>query len=193
MKLQYSNDLNYQEADKLRIKIEEIKKTLVQKKVKNLEAQHEKEIKLLDDKFGSETEEFDVNFNARMKEYQANSKQSEEEMNIRHKKEMDALMKNIEANPPKKMKYPPQWLHLKRSEELMAKQNRFQEADFAKFQRLNIEKAEEEKHGSANDKTNKAQIEKLITKQNLEKATLRKKIEVGAENLQKEKIKNVER
>ena len=78
-------------------------------------------------------------------------------------------------------------MHLKRSELLLAKGQRFKEADSAKKKSLEIEKIEMEKYKKEKNNKFQGKIEKLASKQTLERNALRKKIEIGIEIMQNDK------
>jgi len=111
----------------------------------------------------------------------------EEDLEIKHKSEMEALVKSLEQSLTTNIKFPPECLNLRRSEQLLAKQQRFKEADFAKQKRLTIEKKGMEKFNKSKNNKCQGKLEKLAKKQNLEKNAMRKKIESSIEIMQKEK------
>ena len=108
-------------------------------------------------------------------------------MNMRHKHEMETLAKHLEATANNNIKFPPEYLHLRRSEMNLSKQQRFKEAEFVKQKRLSIEKNESERFKKANNDKFKGKLEKLAHKQFLEKQALRKKIEAGLDVIDKER------
>ena len=152
-----------------------------------MEAQHENEMRALEEKYGKDNLDDDQEWSNKMREFEEKSRKMEEEMNFRHKSEMENLVKTLETSSPGNIKYPPEYLHLKRSEELLAKQQRFKEADFAKLKKLEIEKKEIEKYKIGKNNKFQGKIEKLASKQTLERNALKKKIETGIEIMQGEK------
>jgi len=147
-------------------------------------------LKALEEKFLKEDEDLGQNWDSKIKEYEEKSHKMEEELDIRHKSEMEALVKSLEQSLTTNMKFPPEYLNLRRSEILLAKQQRFKEADFAKNKRLAIEKTEIEKFNKSKNNKCQGKLEKLAKKQNLEKNAMRKKIESTIEIMQKEKKHN---
>jgi len=176
------------EADKINEKIKQIKNTLRLKKKRNLEGQHSAEHGQLEENLQKESEIHGGKWEQKMKEFEENSRKMEEDMNLRHKNEMETLAKHLEANAnTNNVKYPPEYLHLRRSEMILSRQQRFKEAEFVKQKRIQIEKNEMEKHGKTNNNKFKGKLEKLAHKQLLEKQALRKKIESTLDAFEKER------
>lgn len=130
---------------------------------------------------------YNSNWDAKNKEFEENSRKMEEEMNMRHKNDMENLAKHLESTSSNNIKYPPEYLHLRRSEMILSKQQRFKEAEFVKQKRIAIEKNENDKFKKANNDKFKGKLEKLAHKQFLEKQALRKKIEAGLDAMDKER------
>lgn len=187
IKKQYSEECNYVEAEKINDKIKQIKKSLADKKKRNLEAQHAQEMELLNNNEVKEMEAYSNAWDDKIKQFEQSSRKSEEEMNIRHKTEMETLAKQLEANVSNNIKYPPEYLHLRRSEMNLSKQQRFKEAEYVKQKRIAIERSESEKFKKQNNDKFKTKLEKLAHKQFLEKQALRKKIEATMNELEKER------
>ena len=187
IKKQYSEDCNYVEADKINDKIKQIKSTLAIKKKRNLENQHFSEHNMLEENFNKENELHNSNWDIKNKQFEENSRKMEEEMNSRHKNEMETLAKHLESTLNSNVKYPPEYLHLRRSEINLSKQQRFKEAEYVKQKRLAIERTENENFKKTNNDKFKGKLEKLAHKQFLEKQALRKKIESGLDAMDKER------
>jgi len=170
----------------------QIKQSLNLKKKKNLENQHSNEHNCLDENFNKELEVFNQSWDQKIREYEENSRKMEEEMNVRHKNEMEALAKNLESAVSQNIKYPPEYLHLRRSEQNLSKQQRFKEAELVKQKRIQIEKDTMENAGKNKNDKFKGKLEKLAGKQLLEKQALRKKIEAGLDGLEKERKRGEE-
>ena len=142
---------------------------------------------MLDENFNKEMEVFNSNWDSKIKEFEQNSRKMEDEMNLRHKNEMESLAKQLESSANNVIKFPPEYLNLKRSELNLSKQQRFKEAEYVKQKRMAIERDESEKFKKQNNDKFKGKLEKLAHKQFLEKQALRKKIEAGLDALEKER------
>jgi len=187
IKKQYSEESNYVEADKINEKIKQIKATLNIKKKKNLQNQHSNEGNLLEENFAKEMEAHNANFEQKMKDFEDYSKRADNDINSRHKGEMEALAKHLEETATANIKYPPEYLNLRKSEQNLAQQQRFKEAEFVKQKRLALEKETVKRFAEHKNDKFKGKLEKLAHKQLLEKQALRKKIETTLEQIEKEK------
>jgi len=187
IKRQYSEECNYIEADKINEKIKQIKSTLNLKKKKNLENQHINEVNLLEENFSKDMEMYNGNWEQKMKDFEEYSRKTEEDMNARHKNDMETLAKQLESNVVTNVKYPPEYLDLRRSEQILSRQQRFKEAEFVKQKRLALERDTIQKTNSHKNDKFKGKLENLAHKQLLEKQALRKKIESTLDEMEKER------
>ena len=141
----------------------------------------------LDEKYFKDQEELTLMWDTKIKEFILKSQKMEEEMDSKHKIEMENFCKNLENTMNTTMKFPPEYHNLRRSEMLLAQQQRFKEADFAKQKRISIEKTQVQKFTKSKNTKVQAKIEKESNKQQLEKSALRKKIQNGKDLMEKEK------
>lgn len=121
-----AKEARYDEADSLKLKIDEIKKSLVKKKKKDLEYRHIIEMDNLEVSYKREVDALNESWNLKFSDWEERSKGAEENLNSKHKKEMEELYSFLEDNLPKNVKFSREYLELKNQEENLVKQQRYE-------------------------------------------------------------------
>ena len=123
-KQECARESRYEEADQLKAKIEELRKSLLLKRKKDLELQHYSEMENLEQAYTREVEEFNTDWETKFQELEERSKAYDEALRQKHTKEMDELYVYLEQKLPKNVKYSKQYLDLKNQEENLVKLQR---------------------------------------------------------------------
>lgn len=97
---------------------------LKQKKKKDLEMQHYNELENLEVSYKRELENFNLYWDQQFKELEEKSERLEKELIVKHKKEMDDLLNNLEQKLPKNIKFSKEYLELKNQEESLVRLQR---------------------------------------------------------------------
>lgn len=184
---------NYDYTEEINIKIQEIKKTLVQERKKQLQLQHNVEIESLDSSYKRELEEFNENWDEVFKNFDEKSTKDKENLNMRHEQEMNELYNYLEEKLPKNVKYSKKFLDLKNQEENLVKLQRFKEAALLRKQLDAMDKFDTDKFNKDKYEKIKAQSVKTANKHMSEKSALEKKIDIKFEILKKDRQKNLEK
>jgi hypothetical protein len=192
-KKEYASEGKYEDAENCRIKIEEVKKTLKNKKKNNLEYQHVGEIGNLEQSYTKELEDFNNEYELKFQELEIKSKNSEMNLKEKHAKEMEDLYAFLEQKLPKNVKYSREYLELRSQEQNLVKLQRFKEASFVSKKVEVQEKIDAEKWNKEKTEKIKSQTVKTAQKHLSEKNALKKKIEVEIEALKKEKEFGIQR
>ncbi len=116
---------NYDEAEQLKWKIDDLQQKLKQKKKKDLEMQHFSELENLEISYKRELENFNNYWDNQFKDLEERSEKMEKELIEKHKKEMDDLLNNLEQKLPKNIKFSKEFYELKNQEENLVKLQRF--------------------------------------------------------------------
>jgi hypothetical protein len=124
-KRDFAREGKYDEADDLKYKIDEIKKTLRARKKKDLVIQHSHEMDNLEQAYNKEVEDYNLEWEAKFQDLEDRSRLLEENLKDKHTKEMDELYAFLEHKLPKNVKYSKEYLALKNQEENLVKLQRF--------------------------------------------------------------------
>ena len=117
---------NYDEAEILKLKIDELTKKLKQKKKKDLEIQHYTELENLEISYKRELENFNNFWDQQFKDLEEKSERLEKELIEKHKREMDDLLNSLEQKLPKNIKFSKEYYELKSQEESLVKFQRYE-------------------------------------------------------------------
>jgi hypothetical protein len=120
-KQEYAREGKYSDAEQLKEKIDELKKSYQNKRKKDLELQHYTEIDNLEQAFRREVDQFNREWSAKFHEYEEYSKELELALTQKHTKEMEDLYVYLEQKLPKNVKHSKEYLSLKHQEEKLVK------------------------------------------------------------------------
>jgi hypothetical protein len=192
-KNQCAKEGRYDEADSFKTKIEELRKSLLGKKKKDLTFQHMQELDNLDMAFKKEQEDYINSWETKFGEFEEQSRQLEEALKEKHMKEMEELYNYLEQKLAKNVKFSKHYHELKSQEENLVKQQNFKEAALIKKKAEEVERKDTEKWNKEKTDKIKSQSVKTAQKQLNEKNALRKKIDIQLEVMRKEKDSGIER
>lgn len=184
---------NYDYADEITDKIKEIKKSLTFERKKQLLYQHTIEVESLEGSYKEEFEIFNKQWDENFEKFEEKSKKDEEIVNQRHAKEMNELYSFLEQKLPKQVKYSKQYLDLKSQEENLVKLQRFKEASLLKKRLDVMDKFDTERFNKEKYEKIKSQSVKTANKHMMEKAALKKKIEINYQILKRDRQVNLEK
>lgn len=182
----------YDDAEIIKNKIEQLKKTIAKKKKKELHLQHHNEMENLENSYKKEIEDFNGEWDVKFKEFEERSKMMEDSLNHKHAKEMEELYTFLEQKLPKNVKFSREYLELKGQEESLVKQQRFKEASLIKKKAENLEKTDTEGFNKTKTEKIKSQSVKTAHKHLVEKNSLKKKIEIEFEVMKKQRQEGLE-
>lgn len=94
------------------------------KKKKDLEMQHSSEVENLEVSYKKEIDNFNFEFDSKFKELEVKSRQAEDQLSLKHSKEMEELYNFLEEKLPKNVKYSKEYLELKNQEQALVKQQK---------------------------------------------------------------------
>lgn len=123
-KEQLAQEGRYLEAEALKQKINELKNGVSGQRKRDLDYQHMTESKSLEDNYNNDLMKLNEEFEKIFFNYTEQGKISEENLNNKHKREMDELIDQLEQKLPKTIKFSKEYLDLKQSEANMVKQER---------------------------------------------------------------------
>ena len=143
--------------------------------------------------YKEELDQFNEKWDEMFNKFEEKSKNEEDVLNQRQSKEMEELYAYLEQKLPKQVKYSKKYLDLKNQEENLVKLQRFKEAASLKKQLDSMDKFDTEKFNKDKYEKIKSQSVKTANKHMMEKASLRKKVEINFEILKKDRQTNLER
>jgi hypothetical protein len=91
---------------------------------RDLDYQHMSELKTLEDNYNNELMRINEEFEKIFQNYSEQGKAAEENLNNRHRREMEELVDQLEQKLPKTIKFSKEYLDLKQSEANMVKQEK---------------------------------------------------------------------
>lgn len=112
---------NYDQAEELKIKVEELTKKLKLKKRKDLEIHHFNELDNLEVTYKRELDNFNNYWDQQFHDLEEKSEKLEKELIEKHKQDMDSMLNNLENKLPKTIKFSKEYLELKSQEENLIK------------------------------------------------------------------------
>lgn len=178
---------NYEEAEFTRTKIDQLKTIQKSNTRKELNGKHRAEFENLETQYRRDYHDLEENFNSKFLELENKSHQLEDQLNIRHAKEMEELYNYLDMKLPKNVKYSSEYIRLKNQEHKLASQQKYKEAIIIRNKAEKIEKEDTIKFNKDKTEKIKAQSLKTANKHLNEKNAFRKKIEIEYEVLKKEK------
>lgn len=123
-KEQLASEGRYLEAEAVKQKILELKSGFSGQKKRDLTYQHSSEMKNLEENYNGELMRINEIFEEKAREFEENYRISEDNLNNKHKREMDELLEHLEQKLPRTIKYSREYLDLKQSEANCVKQER---------------------------------------------------------------------
>jgi molybdopterin converting factor small subunit len=114
----------YLEAENVKNKINELKNNMSGQKKRDLTYQHQSEMQNLEENYNKEIFELNTKWEQGFAEFNDRAKKTDENINERHKAEMDDLVSRLDAKLPKQVKFSREYLDLKQSEINLVKQDR---------------------------------------------------------------------
>jgi len=121
IKSNHAQDGLYDKADYLKIKIDEMRKTLKIQKDRILEVQHNSEFQSLEQNFKREIDEFTKEWENKFKFLEEQSNACDKALTDKHTKETEELYSYLEEKLSKNLKYSKEYLNLKSQEENLVK------------------------------------------------------------------------
>lgn len=146
----------------------------------------------LEQLYKKEFEDLEMIYNNKFNEHELKSRQMEENLNIKHEKEMEKLYERLNEKLPKSVKYSKRYLDLKNQELNLAKQQKYRDAMYVKKMCEEIEIEDTERFNREKTEKIKSQSIKTANKHLNEKNALKKKIELEYEELRIEKQQQTE-
>ena len=120
----HQKNTNYAEAEKSRLKIEQLKKDLEARTIYEMEHRHQREMNDLNKANNEELAEFNNLMNKRGAEITQEGEKSEQELLAKHKQELDQARKNLENELSRKTKESSELLNLREMERHMVNQKK---------------------------------------------------------------------
>lgn len=114
----------YLEAENVKLRINELKGNMTGQKKKDLDFQHAQEMQNLEENFNKEIFELNQRWDLTFNDFGEKAKKTEENINIKHKAEMEELVQSLDAKLPRQVKFSREYLDLKQSEMNLVKQER---------------------------------------------------------------------
>jgi len=142
---------------------------------------------MLKDKYDQEASSFGDEWNEKNKRFEEESKSMEEALNQKHANELAGFEKEINASPTKAPKLSTTYLQLCMSEEILVKQQKYNEAHVVTQRKQAIEKEQLEKHNKERTEKNKKKLENLEKKHQQEMAAFKSKVGIEYEMMLKHK------
>lgn len=142
--------------------------------------------------YKKEYEELEAVYNNRFSELEARSANMEENLNMKHQKEMENFYIDLDKKLPKNMKHSKKFLDLKSQELNLAKQQKYKEANLIKRKCDEIEMEDLDRFNKEKTEKIKSQSIKTANKHLNEKNALKKRIELEFEEVKKEKQRQLE-
>jgi hypothetical protein len=166
--------------------VEETKKAIKQKKIKDLEFRQNEEMEILENNYRTELEDCNQNWNLKFKDLEDKSAKLEQELNSKHEKEMEDLYNFLEEKLPKNVKFSRDYLEFKKQEQNLVKQQMYKDAGVIKKKIENLEKQDFDKFNQQKTEKIKSKSIKTANKHLLEKNALKQKIESELELIKKQ-------
>jgi hypothetical protein len=105
-------------------KINELKNNINGQKKKDLTSQHAEEMRNLEESFNNEFIKCNEEYEEKFQKFQQNASTSEGNLEAKHKRDMEALIEELEQKLPRVVKFSREYLDLKQSEMALVKQER---------------------------------------------------------------------
>jgi hypothetical protein len=180
-------------AEKGREDLESLKKVYKQKKRQLVELEHKKANHIFEDAQSSEFEDFNAYWDKRYETFNEEVKALENELVQRHKEDLVEFMSRIEDILPQRPKESSEILNLRKIEENLVKCQRFREAqqvvDKIKDKEIDVI----EKFKTNKDELAEKHLQQFTKKQNLELDALRVKIQQKRNELDSQRVSELER
>lgn len=183
---------NYEMAEQLRLKIEELKRALEISKKQNLNQKHFQEQEKLDNIFKAEMAELEMKYQKIFSDIEQKERMNEEKLNEKHRNEMQSLYTFLDRKLPRKIYHSKTYLDLKSMEINLAKQQKYKDALLIKKQCETLEKYDAEKFNKDTSERIKSQSIKTANKHLNEKNVFKKKIELDYEEARKRKEEEIQ-
>ena len=169
------------------------KKGYKQKKRELVELEHKKANHIFEEAQSSEFEDFNRYWDSRYNDFNEQVRILEDELIQRHKQEQMEFMERIEDILPQHPKETSDMLNLGKIEENLVKLHRFKEAQQV-VDKIKVKEDEcQEKFKQSKDELAEKHLHQFTKKQNLELEALRKKIQAKRDNLDTQRITELER
>jgi hypothetical protein len=191
-KQQLASEGKYLEAEAIKKKINEIRENNLGLRRKELNQCHNAELRNLEENFNREITQLITTWNETMLQFDEKCKNFELGIIERQKQEMFDFINTIESKLGLIMKYSKEFLDLKDTENNLVKLERYIEAHAVRqkcdvLEKLDLKKFEKEKTEKI-----KARTDQLVIKHNLEKNSLRQKLDLEFSELNKKKEEDIE-
>ncbi len=124
-KEQLAQEGNYLKADKLKKRINELKSNLSDQKKKDLTYQHSSEMVNLEENYNKEIVDLNLKWDEIFNKFNEKAKSTDENMNQKHRSEMDSLITQLDEKLPKFVKFSKEYLDLRQCEYNLVKQERY--------------------------------------------------------------------
>ena len=178
---------NYEIAEQLRVKVEELRVALDITIKRELQQKHSEEVNKIEYIFKSEVEELEMRYDNGFQELDAKSKAQEEKIVEKHQNEMEELYNYLDMKLPKIVKYSKKYLDLKTQEMNLAKQQKYKDALLIKKECEGLDKLDTKRFNKEKTDKIKSQSIKTANRHLNEKNAFKKKIELEFEELKKRK------
>ena len=189
---EYMSNGNYDKAKECDSQIESLQSKIELKRAKELKQQHIYEVNSLDKEIQETITKIAYEWECKFKELELRRVNAERELKLKHKNEMDELLKNVDKNEQHKVKYSKDYLMLAEEEKILVKFHKFDLAMVVRKQKEEQKMQDEARTIRNKERIVKVNKMKLIKKQKLEMEAVKKKFKSEYDILVRDKEKEVD-
>ena len=184
---------NYDKAKECDNQIESLQSKIELKKAKELKQQHKYEVNVLDKEIQETITKIANEWECKFKDLEQRKINAERELKVKHKNEMDELLKNaVNKGEQHKVKHSKDYLMLAEEEKILVKFHKFDLARVVRKQKEEQKMQDEARSIRNKERIVKANKMKLIKKQKMEMEAVKMKFQSEYDILVRDKEKEVD-
>lgn len=191
LKLQYASEGKYTKANQTLQKIKQMEQDFILKKKEDLNRTHFAELKMLEEELEGNIERCNQKHDDKINELEEYANESRERMTAKHEQEAEKMYEETEKNLPKVVKHSREYLQLRKAEEMLVRQQKFEDAEVLSKKCKALEKNELEEFTKQRNKIIESNSLKLGKKHKLERDAMEEKLKLSSQELNNERTEEL--